>query len=103
MFDASSILDSPLKGILVPGRTCCGWARKEMSLSSVHTKPPPADSHQRILQHEAGIGAQILSDIGLRKVRLLTNHPRKVVGLEGFGIEIVEQVAVRKKELSHSR
>jgi len=49
------------------------------------------DSH---LQYRAGIGAQILSDLGIRKVRLLTNRPRKVVGLEGFGIEIVEQVPV---------
>lgn len=46
---------------------------------------------QRLLQHEAGIGAQILSDLSLRRIRLLTNHPRKVVGLEGFGIEIVDQ------------
>ena len=50
---------------------------------------------QRLLQYESGIGAQILSDLGLRRVRLLTNHPRKIVGLEGFGIEIVEQAPVR--------
>ena len=37
-------------------------------------------------------GAQILSDLNLRRIQLLTNHPRKVAGLEGFGIEIVEQV-----------
>jgi 3,4-dihydroxy 2-butanone 4-phosphate synthase/GTP cyclohydrolase II len=49
---------------------------------------------RRLLQHESGIGAQILLDLGLRRIRLLTNHPRKVVGLEGFGIEIVEQLPV---------
>ena len=49
---------------------------------------------QKILQHESGLGAQILSDLNLTKIRLLTNHPRKIVGLEGYGIEIVEQVAV---------
>jgi 3,4-dihydroxy 2-butanone 4-phosphate synthase/GTP cyclohydrolase II len=49
---------------------------------------------QRQLQHESGIGAQILSDLGLHTIRLLTNHPRKVVGLEAYGIEIVEQVPV---------
>ena len=43
-------------------------------------------------QHESGIGAQILADLGLTTIRLLTNHPRKVVGLDAFGIEIVEQV-----------
>ncbi len=47
---------------------------------------------QRLLQHESGIGAQILSDLGLRTIRLLTNHPRKIVGLEGFGIEVIEQL-----------
>ncbi len=46
---------------------------------------------QKLLQHETGIGAQILSDLGLTRIHLLTNHPRKVVGLEGFGIEIVGQ------------
>ncbi len=45
-------------------------------------------------QHEVGIGAQILSDLGLHTIRLLTNHPRRIVALEGFGIEIVEQVPV---------
>ena len=49
---------------------------------------------QRQLQHEHGIGAQILSDLGLHTIRLLTNHPRKIVALEGFGIEISEQVPV---------
>jgi 3,4-dihydroxy 2-butanone 4-phosphate synthase/GTP cyclohydrolase II len=46
------------------------------------------------LQHEHGIGAQILSDLGLHTIRLLTNHPRKVVALEGFGIEIVDQIRI---------
>ncbi len=47
---------------------------------------------QRLLQYESGIGAQILSDLGLHTVRLLTNHPRRVIGLRAFGIEIVEQI-----------
>jgi 3,4-dihydroxy 2-butanone 4-phosphate synthase/GTP cyclohydrolase II len=49
---------------------------------------------RRLLQYESGIGAQILSDLGLHTIRLLTNHPRKIVALEAFGIQIVEQVAV---------
>jgi 3,4-dihydroxy 2-butanone 4-phosphate synthase/GTP cyclohydrolase II len=53
-----------------------------------------ADANQRALQHESGIGAQILTDLGLHTIRLLTNHPRKIVALEGFGIEIVDQVPV---------
>ncbi|HPC88713.1 MAG TPA: bifunctional 3,4-dihydroxy-2-butanone-4-phosphate synthase/GTP cyclohydrolase II [Methanothrix sp.] len=39
-----------------------------------------------------GIGAQILFDLGIRKMRLLTNNPRKVIGLEGYGLKIVERV-----------
>ena len=58
-----------------------------------HGGPTTPDS-QRRLQHESGIGAQILSDLGLHTIRLLTNHPRKVVGLDAYGIEIVEQVPV---------
>jgi 3,4-dihydroxy 2-butanone 4-phosphate synthase/GTP cyclohydrolase II len=57
---------------------------------------------QRKLQHEVGIGAQILSDLGLSRIRLLTNHPRKIVALEGYGIEIVDQVPVRPDALEKS-
>jgi 3,4-dihydroxy 2-butanone 4-phosphate synthase / GTP cyclohydrolase II len=47
---------------------------------------------QRQVQRESGIGAQILIDLGLRRIRVLTNHPRKVVALDGYGLEIVDQV-----------
>ena len=52
-------------------------------------------ARQRLLQHESGIGAQILIDLGLRSLRVLTNHPKKVVALEGYGLTIAEQVPVR--------
>ena len=51
---------------------------------------------------EYGIGAQILADLGLRKIRLLTNNPRKVVGLEGYGLEIVEQVPIKAPSNPHN-
>ena len=41
-----------------------------------------------------GIGAQILADLGLHKIRLLTNNPKKVIGLEGYGLEVVETVPI---------
>src|SRR6266853_1258837 len=51
-------------------------------------------ARQRQLQHESGIGAQILIDLGLKSLRVLTNHPRKVVALEGYGLTIADQVPV---------
>jgi 3,4-dihydroxy 2-butanone 4-phosphate synthase/GTP cyclohydrolase II len=58
---------------------------------------------QRLVQRESGIGAQILIDLGLRRIRVLTNHPRKVVALEGYGLEIAEQVplAIDTSKSSH--
>ncbi len=63
-------------------------------------KLPALLENERQTQREIGIGAQILSDLNLRRIRLLTNRPKKVAALEGFGIEIVDQVPV---ELSGSR
>ncbi|KUO62756.1 MAG: 3,4-dihydroxy-2-butanone 4-phosphate synthase [Gracilibacter sp. BRH_c7a] len=41
-----------------------------------------------------GVGAQILADLGIKKVRLMTNNPKKIVGLEGYGIQVVERVPI---------
>ncbi|MGI6120022.1 MAG: bifunctional 3,4-dihydroxy-2-butanone-4-phosphate synthase/GTP cyclohydrolase II [Desulfosporosinus sp.] len=41
-----------------------------------------------------GVGAQILADLGISKVRLMTNNPRKIVGLEGYGLKVVERVPI---------
>src|SRR6202048_2503666 len=55
-------------------------------------------ARQRMVQHESGIGAQILIDLGLKDIRVLTNHPKKVVALEGYGIRIADQVPLRVEE-----
>ena len=59
-------------------------ARKHYAAVDSHAPP----------QDETGIGAQILADLGLSTIRLLTNHPRKVIGVDAFGIEIVGQVPI---------
>lgn len=51
---------------------------------------------------EYGLGAQILADLGLKSIRLLTNNPKKVVGLDAYGLEIVEQVPIRIKPNPHN-
>ncbi|MDF2720558.1 MAG: 3,4-dihydroxy-2-butanone 4-phosphate synthase [Paenibacillus sp.] len=50
-----------------------------------------------------GIGAQILKDVGVRKIRLLTNNPRKIRGLEGYGMEIVERVPIQMEANEDNR
>lgn len=49
-----------------------------------------------------GIGAQIISDLGVRKIRLMTNNPRKIIGLEGHRLEIVEQVPIKLEPNEHN-
>jgi len=70
------------------------------ALSFHHGKKlPTLFENEKQIQREIGIGAQILSDLNLRRIRLLTNRPKKVAALEGFGIEIVEQVPVGLNEV----
>jgi 3,4-dihydroxy 2-butanone 4-phosphate synthase/GTP cyclohydrolase II len=56
----------------------------------------PADSR------EYGIGAQILVDLGVTKMRLMTNNPAKYGGLEGFGLDIVERVPIQPVATAHN-
>ncbi|MGC8763404.1 MAG: bifunctional 3,4-dihydroxy-2-butanone-4-phosphate synthase/GTP cyclohydrolase II [Acidobacteriota bacterium] len=54
-------------------------------------------------QRDYGIGAQILHDLGLRRIRILTNNPKKLAALSGFGIEIVDQVPLEVKPNENNR
>jgi 3,4-dihydroxy 2-butanone 4-phosphate synthase / GTP cyclohydrolase II len=59
---------------------------------------PTLPENQRTRQRDIGIGAQILADLKLHRIRLLTNHPRRVPALDGYEIEITEHVPVREVE-----
>jgi 3,4-dihydroxy 2-butanone 4-phosphate synthase/GTP cyclohydrolase II len=52
---------------------------------------PPSEH----LLRDFGLGAQVLHDLGVRRLRLLTNNPRRIPGLEGYGLEITERVPIR--------
>jgi len=54
-------------------------------------------------KRDYGIGSQILRDLGIRKIRLLTNNPKKIYGLDGFGLQIVEQVPIKIDAGEHNR
>jgi GTP cyclohydrolase II len=60
------------------------------------TNRPSTESSARAMEfREYGIGAQILRDVGVGKIRLLTNYPRRMVSLPGYGLEIAECVPIR--------
>ena len=52
------------------------------------------EPHRMESFRDYGIGAQILADFGLHEIQLLTNHPKKIIGLEGFGLTVVEQLPI---------
>lgn len=59
------------------------------------TPPPPTPQDRGEVLREYGLGAQVLADLGLEKIRVLTNRPRRIPSLEGYGLEVVEQLLVR--------
>lgn len=68
-------------------------ARQVRALKQIALAKEPSPPSARTTQlREYGLGAQILFDLGVRKMRLLTNHPKYVVGLSGYGLELVEQL-----------
>jgi len=54
-------------------------------------------------KRDYGIGSQILRDLGLRKIRIMTNNPKKIYGIEGYGLSVVEEVPIRIEPGEHNR
>ena len=64
----------------------------EYKKSKEEGTPAPKEMRDDMLQRDFGVGAQILHDLGISKMRILTNNPKKRIGLTGYGLEIVENV-----------
>ena len=105
--DCRATLEGAMKAIVAEGRGALIYlhqsakgfsveklgAKNAVSFHKDRVGLVPPES-QRKTQREIGLGAQILSDLNLRRIRLLTNHPRRLAALEGFDIEVVAQVPV---------
>ena len=107
--DCRATVDGSLRAIAAAGRGALVYlhatqrgfgvdaAAGRLSFHRSHAEKPSVQDRdpraQRILR-QSGLGGQILSDLGIRKIRLLSNHPTHVPALHGFGIEIVEQVRI---------
>jgi len=64
--------------------------RELESYAALASSSPETGAEQPL--REFGLGAQVLADLGLHKIRLLTNNPRKIAGIHGFGLDVVERV-----------
>jgi 3,4-dihydroxy 2-butanone 4-phosphate synthase/GTP cyclohydrolase II len=97
--DCGPDLRRALARIAAEGRGLVVYLQKELRspsdiLRCTHT--PEEGRGETDDLREFGIGAQILRDLGATRLRLLTDRPRRIVGLEGFGIEVVETVPLSR-------
>lgn len=86
------------KGVLVYIREGSGGIGWTNHLTDAAIPQAPGSHEMRVDLREYGIGAQILVDLGLSRIRLLTSSPRRIVGLDGFGLEVVEWVPLHVGE-----
>lgn len=71
-----------------------GFERWQHELQFRGEHHPPASKDMGSALREVGLGAQVLRDLGLERIRILTQRPRKIIGLEGYGLEVVDHVTV---------
>ena len=106
--DCGEQVDLALQAIESEGRGVFLYMRQEGRGIGIHNKikaynlqdlgldTVDANVHSATLRHRHyGVGAQILNDLGVQRMRILTNNPRKLSGLDGFGLEVVERVPIK--------
>jgi 3,4-dihydroxy 2-butanone 4-phosphate synthase / GTP cyclohydrolase II len=96
--DCGAQLKEALRRIDVEGRGVLVYLQKDdqalAELKCPHAAGRAVQGTREARFREYGVGAQILRDLGVRRIRLLTNNPRKIVGLHGFGLSVVERVPI---------
>lgn len=105
--DTATLLHRSMEMIAEDGRGVIVYLRREGQANEIDERPgsrqkatamarPSTDSSQRAMDfREYGIGAQILRDLGVGKMRLITNYPPRLISLPGYGLELVECIPVR--------
>ncbi len=97
--EAIRCIEAEKSGVIVylPPRLSPGAEIAQLTAPGEAPREEPAAGPDDSPLREFGIGAQILADLGLNKIRLLTNNPRKIAGLSGFGLQVVESVPLGKR------
>ena len=94
--EAKDVLGTSLRAIAAEGAGALLYMqpanREEALLQKIAPTPGRPEPHQGMDLRDYGIGAQMLRTLGLTRIRLITQHPRKIIGLDGYGVEIVEQI-----------
>ncbi len=103
MSDVIARIESEGRGVIVfiPPPTSIDLDRDLASITGRRVAAQPLERGEVL--REYGIGAQVLSDLGLRRIRLLSNRPRRIAGLEGYGLEVVAQEVVSETEAMSPR
>lgn len=95
--EAIRLIEAEGRGVIVyfPPRSSLDVELAALASANKNKDSAPASTAEGGADHplrEYGLGAQVLADLGLTKIRLLTNNPRKIAGIHGFGIDIVDSV-----------
>ena len=98
--DAMTRIEQEGRGVIlfIPGSVNL---ERDLAFHSGQTLPATPPEEQGAVLREFGLGAQVLADLGLSRIRLLTNRPRKIAGVDAYGLDVVEQVLMRDDVENH--